>query len=59
MTLTPAWAGEESACSQEHYLLEEKTWHKSNGVRANAAQIARSGPRKCAEWNAHEKGRDA
>jgi hypothetical protein len=26
--------------------LTEKPWHESKGVRANAAQIARSGPRK-------------
>jgi hypothetical protein len=37
----------------------EKAWRKSIAVRANVGQIARSGPRKCAERNAHEKGRDA
>jgi hypothetical protein len=26
-----------------------KPWREANPVRANAAQIARSGPRKCAE----------
>ena len=30
-----------------------------NPVRADSGQIARSGPRKCAESNADEKGRDA
>jgi len=59
MTLTPPWAGDESARSQTQRLLDEKPWHESNGVRANSSQIARSGPRKCAERNAHEKGRDA
>jgi hypothetical protein len=37
----------------------EKPWHESNGIRSNSAQIARSGPRKCAERTAHEKGREA
>jgi len=37
----------------------EKPWHESNNVRANVGQTARSGPRKCAERTAHEKGRDA
>jgi hypothetical protein len=37
----------------------KKAWRKSIAVRANVGQIARSGPRKCAERNAHEKGRDA
>jgi hypothetical protein len=37
----------------------EKPWRDANLVRANTGQIARSGPRKCAERNAPEKGRDA
>jgi len=37
----------------------ERSWHESNAVRAKTGQIARSEPRKGAERNAHEKGRDA
>src|SRR5271170_3690878 len=59
MTLTPPWAGDDSARSRTRWLLDRKPWLEANGVRANGGQIARSGPRKCAERNAHEKGRDA
>jgi hypothetical protein len=42
-----------TGCSTEKSRLE------ANAARANTDQIARSEPRKCAERNAHEKGRDA
>jgi len=58
-TLTPPWPGDESARSRTRWLLDRKPWHKSNGVRAIGGQTARSASRKCAESNAHEKGRDA
>jgi hypothetical protein len=51
--VTNLLAGKRYGCSTK------KPWHEGNCVNANAGQTARSGARKCAERNAHEKGRDA